>query len=100
MHRDTTLEQMPQRNNETGRYTASYPPKRFIDALDDLDGEGTTQDVRERVGCAYRTAHARLSELEANDQITSLSVGRAKLWRLLDDGTKQERGTKDGEASA
>ena len=91
---------MPERDNETGQYTASYPSERFVDALDDLGGEGTTQDVRERVGCAYRTAHARLSELEADDRISSLSVGRAKLWRLVDDGTGQKSGAKDEEASA
>ena len=79
--------QMPERNEETGRYTASYPSERFLDALQELGGEATTQEARERVGCAYRTAHARLTDLEKEGRVTSRAVGRAKLWRLAtDDG--------------
>jgi len=73
-----------QRSEDTGQFTATFPPEEFIEALSELDGGATTQEVRERVGCAYRTAHARLSELEGDGRVTSRSVGRAKLWRLTE----------------
>jgi hypothetical protein len=92
---------MPERNDETGQYTASYPLERFTDALRELDGGATTQEVREAVGCAYRTAHARLSELEADGRVSSRSVGRAKLWRVAKgaDG-RAERSDADGDHDA
>lgn len=74
-----------ERNDESGQFTPTYTAEDFIDALRDLDGGATTQEIREYVGCAYRTAHAHLTDLEAEGRVTSRDVGRAKLWSLSEE---------------
>lgn len=69
-----------QRDDESGKYTETYPLEKFLSVLDSLDTGATTQEVADEVGCAYRTAHAKLSELEDRGKIGSREVGNAKLW--------------------
>jgi predicted transcriptional regulator len=71
-----------ERDDETGKYTENYPPEKFVSALKELGSEASTQEIADRVGCAYRTAHAKLSTLEDAGKITSRTVGNAKLWQL------------------
>jgi hypothetical protein len=71
------------RDEESGKYTENYPPNKFVSALKVLGGEASTQEVADEVGCAYRTAHAKLSELEDEEKILSQTVGNAKLWKLI-----------------
>jgi len=70
------------RDEETGKYTERYSSDEFISALEFLDGAAGTQEVANEIGCAYRTAHAKLTTLEKEDKITSRKVGNAKLWML------------------
>jgi predicted ArsR family transcriptional regulator len=68
------------RDEETGKYTETYPRESFISALDSLEGAASTQEIADEVGCAYRTAHAKLSTLEQENKISSRKVGNSKLW--------------------
>jgi hypothetical protein len=77
------------RDDESGQYVGEYPPERILDALRALGGDGTTTEVEEEVGCAYRTAHAKLSELEEDGRITSRKVGNARLWSVVEDGDQE-----------
>lgn len=70
------------RDEESGKYTESYPPEAFIEALESLSGSAGTQEVADEVGCAYRTAFAKLSDLEDEGEVTSRKVGNARLWKL------------------
>lgn len=70
------------RDEETGKYTETYPSSDFVSALESRDGAAGTQEIANEIGCAYRTAHAKLSELEDEGKITSRKVGNAKLWQL------------------
>lgn len=70
------------RDEKTGEYTEAYPLNEFISALESLGGSGGTQEVANEIGCAYRTAHAKLTKLEERNQIKSRKVGNAKLWQL------------------
>jgi len=70
------------RDEDTGKYTEAYPPQEFISALESLGGSAGTQEIADEVDCAYRTAHAKLTELEKEGEITSQRVGNAKLWQL------------------
>lgn len=71
-----------ERDDETGRFSEEYPSGAFIEALEALSGAAGTQEVADEIGCAYRTAYARLSELEKAGEITSRKVGNARLWQL------------------
>lgn len=70
------------RDEETGKYTERYTPEDFLSALESLGGSAGTQEVADKVDCAYRTAHAKLTELEEEGKLTSRKVGNAKLWEL------------------
>jgi hypothetical protein len=70
------------RDEETGKYTQNYPSEDFISALEALDGAAGTSEIADEVGCAYRTAHAKLSKLEKRHKVTSRKVGNAKLWQI------------------
>lgn len=72
------------RDDKTGEYTEAYPLDEFISALESLGGTGGTQEVAKEIGCAYRTAHAKLTKLEEENEITSRKVGNAKLWQLAE----------------
>ena len=83
---EMTTTRMPydKQDPETGKFEATYAPEDFIEVLREAGSGLTTQEVRERVGCAYRTAHARLTDLEADGRVQSRDVGRAKLWLATD----------------
>jgi hypothetical protein len=70
------------RDKKTGKYTERYTRESFLSALELLGGSAGTQEVADEVDCAYRTAHAKLSELEEEGRLTSRKVGNAKLWEL------------------
>ncbi|MFC6764183.1 ArsR family transcriptional regulator [Natrinema soli] len=76
---------MAERNDDSGRYTKTYPLEDFLTALEELGGAAGTQDVADEVGCKYRTANAKLHELEDEGEITSRKVGNAYLWELVDE---------------
>lgn len=71
--------------DDSGRYSETYPLEEFIDALDDLGGSAGTQEVADAVGCKYRTANAKLHELEEGGRVTARKVGNAYLWMLDDE---------------
>lgn len=70
------------RDEQTGKYTEQYTPENFLSALKSLGDSAGTQEIADEVDCAYRTAYAKLTELEENGKITSRKVGNAKLWEL------------------
>jgi hypothetical protein len=54
-------------------------------------GEVSTKRVEQAVGCQYRTAIAKLHELENKGLATSRRVGNAYLWTLADTSNVQAR---------
>ena len=76
-----------ERDDETGQFVPTYPPDQFIDALRSLDDEPTTREVADHVGCGYRTAYGRLSELENDGRVASRTRGPIKVWSLPEDGS-------------
>ena len=70
------------RDERTGKYTERYTRENFLSALEALGGSASTQEVANEVGCAYRTAHAKLSVLDNEGAVNSRKVGNAKLWEL------------------
>lgn len=72
------------REDESGRYTTSYPDSEFIDAIKELGGMAGTSEIAEAVGCTRRTAYTRLQSLESEGQVTSRKVGNSLLWSVPD----------------
>jgi hypothetical protein len=73
---------MAHRDSQTGEYNETYPLEAFVQTLDRLGGDVGTKDVEEAVGCEYRTAIAKLHELEDRGLVTFRRVGNAYLWSL------------------
>lgn len=71
------------RDEESGKFTETYPPEDFLEALKELGAAGTT-DIAGFVGCDRRTAYLKLKSLEKEEQVDSEKVGNALLWRLSD----------------
>ena len=69
------------KHDESGKFTPTYTPEDFLDALGELDLP-TTRDVADHVGCAHRTALHHLNQLEDEGRVMSREAGRAKLWTL------------------
>lgn len=72
------------KHDESGKFTPTYTPEQFLDAVAELDLP-TTGDVADHVGCAHRTALHHLNNLEADEKLTSRQAGRAKLWVVADE---------------
>jgi len=68
------------RDENSGKYTTSYPDTAFIEALRKLDGMGGTSEIAEEVGCTRRTAYTRLRSLEENGQVVSRKIGNSVVW--------------------
>jgi len=72
---------MAERDEDSGKYTETYALDEFRAALERLGGAAGTQEVADEVGCKYRTANAKLHELEDNGDVTARKVGNAYLWQ-------------------
>ncbi|WP_344982447.1 hypothetical protein, partial [Streptosporangium fragile] len=59
--------------------------KSSLKALRQFNGAPGTQEITEEVGCEYRTAYGKLTDMEQEGVITSRKVGNANLWMLVDD---------------
>jgi uncharacterized membrane protein len=75
---------MPDRNEETGRYTGEYSTEEFLSVIKTEGGMAGTGDIAEQVGCAHDTAYKRLQQMEREELITSRKVGNTLLWEVVD----------------
>lgn len=74
-----TAEWMPERDEDTGRYTSDLSDEDVLDALRELDG-GFTTGVADRLGCHRVTAFRRLSDLEDEGLIRARRGDNAVFW--------------------
>lgn len=70
------------REEESGKYTTTYPDSDFIEAIQHLEGMAGTSEIAEEIGCTQRTAYTRLKSLEDQNRIESREVGSSLLWSL------------------
>ena len=73
------------RDEDSGRYTDSYPDSAFVDAIRSVGGMAGTSEVAEEVGCTRRTAYTRLKSLEEDEQVSSRQVGNSLVWSVTDE---------------
>lgn len=73
-----------------GKFEPTYTAQQFVDAIRALGGDATTSEVAAELGCAYRTAHARLSELDDSGTVTVREVGNSLLWSVTEENTTDE----------
>lgn len=74
-----------ERDDESGRYTNTYSPEAFVDAVHDADGVAGTQDVADAVGCSYELAYKRLRALADAGDVESQKVANARVWIVTED---------------
>jgi GTP-sensing pleiotropic transcriptional regulator CodY len=72
------------RDEESGKYTASYTESDFINAIREHDGMAGTSEIADTVGCTRRTAYTRLKSLEDESQVESRQVGNSLVWLAND----------------
>ncbi|WP_418284849.1 transcriptional regulator [Halorubrum sp. DTA46] len=73
---------MPDRDEETGRYTGEYSTEDFLDAITAEGGMAGTGDIADQVGCAHDTAYKRLQQMEKKGVVSSRKVGNTLLWSV------------------
>lgn len=71
--------------DDTGKFSTKYEPDDFVEALRRLGGAGSTREIAVEVGCARRTAHYRLSDLQDDGRVDFREVGKSILWQVIDD---------------
>lgn len=72
------------REEESGKYTTSYPDSDFLDAIREHGGMAGTSEIAQNVGCTRRTAYTRLQSLEKEGQVSNRKVGNSLLWSISD----------------
>jgi CRP-like cAMP-binding protein len=83
-------ELMPRtRDDESGKYTESYPPEAVIEAIGEAGGMASTSDVADALGSSYETAYKKLRALEDSDEIQSRKVANARLWMSTGEETSE-----------
>ncbi|WP_246998010.1 helix-turn-helix domain-containing protein [Halosolutus gelatinilyticus] len=76
---------MPDRDEDSGRYTGEYSTEDFLNAISDKEGMAGTGDIADYVGCAHDTAYKRLQQMEKDGLVSSRKVGNTLLWTRLED---------------
>mgnify|MGYP000609642100 CR=1 FL=1 len=82
---EVKIQAMPDRDEESGRYTGEYSTKDFLNAIRDKEGLAGTGDIADQVGCAHDTAYKRLQQMEKDGLVSSRKVGNTLLWTRLED---------------
>jgi len=77
---EKNMEIMPDRNEESGRYTGEYATEDFLEAINAEGEMAGTGDIADRVGCAHDTAYKRLQKMEEEGIVSSRKVGNTLLW--------------------
>ena len=72
------------REEDSGKYTTSYPDSDFIDAIRTLGGMAGTSEIAQNVGCTRRTAYTRLQSLESEGKVSSRKVGNSLVWITIE----------------
>lgn len=72
------------RDEESGKYSTSYPDSDFLEAIQQHNGMAGTTEIAENVGCTRRTAYTRLKSLESDGQVSSRKVGNSLIWSISD----------------
>jgi Mn-dependent DtxR family transcriptional regulator len=75
----------PDRDDETGRFTETYPREEFIEALKEEGGMAGTTDIAENVGVIRETAYKKLSRMEDDGLVQSKKVGNSLVWMTTDE---------------
>lgn len=73
-------ERNPNRDDESGRYTEGFTDSDVLEALEALEGVGTTREVADEIGCARKTAYNKLLALDDEGVIDARKTGRTWLW--------------------
>ena len=76
---------MPDRDQDTGRYTVEYSQAEFLRAIRRIGGAGSTQEIADEVGCIYDTAYKKLRQLEDGGKVESKKVANARLWSVANE---------------
>lgn len=70
-----------ERDRETGRFEPTFSEQEVADAVESAE-DGTTNEIAEIVGCAYRTAYEYLTRLESDGRVTRRKIGSTSVWEL------------------
>lgn len=73
---------MPNRDDETGRYTDEYAIDDFLEAIKSQEGVAGTGEIAKRVGCAHDTAYKRLQKMEQDGLVSARKIGNTILWAI------------------
>ena len=76
---------MPERDEDTGRYTAEYSIESFKEAIRGLGRDASTKAIADEVGCEYDTAYKKLTRMESAGHVTGRKIASARLWEIEDD---------------
>jgi predicted transcriptional regulator len=76
---------MPERDEDTGRYTAEYSIESFKEAIRELGRDASTKAIADEVGCEYDAAYKKLTRMEDRGLVTGRKIGSARLWEVKDD---------------
>jgi CRP-like cAMP-binding protein len=79
---DDVADETPERHDESGQFTRTYPRSAFRDVLDTADGRLETREVAEQVGCSRETARQVLQELRDDGTVTAEAIGPTLVWSL------------------
>jgi len=72
------------RDSDSGQFAPKFTDNEFLKAVRDRELP-TTSEVADAVGCKYRTAYARLGDLEDEGTVASRKVGNSLVWMLAGD---------------
>lgn len=73
---------MPNRDENSGKFTEEYPDKAFLDAVEQIETPTTVQ-ISNEVGCSYNLAYRRLKELVEKKKVQCEKIGSSFVWESV-----------------
>lgn len=83
------------RDEDSGQYRTAYRDEDFLDAIRAADGQPSTPEIADTLGCADRTALVRLHQLADAGKVKRRKTGAVNLWSISDD----ENGDQEDESA-
>lgn len=75
----------PERDEDTGKFTETYPREDFLAAIEKEGGMAGTSDIAEQVGVIRETAYKKLQRMEEDGQVKSQKVGNSLVWLIANE---------------
>lgn len=77
------------RDEDSGRFKAEYPPEEVFAAIREVGGRAATREIADYIGSSREAAYMKLQRMEERGEVESQKVGTNRMWMAPEDEEDQ-----------